>query len=106
MDRAIVVGLIQNIAILLTFSMLYDLFWERTDKSRNIILRIASGFVLGGIGIILILSPWTFKTGLFFDTRSVMLCVTGLFFGPIPTLIAMTIVGLYRLSLGGPGVWM
>jgi len=106
MDGAIVVGLIQNIAILLTFSMLYDLFWERTDKSRNIILRIASGFVLGGIGIILILSPWTFKTGLFFDTRSVMLCVAGLFFGPIPTLIAMAIVGLYRLSLGGPGVWM
>ena len=106
MGETIVIGLIQNIAILLTFSMLYDLFWERTDKSRNIILRIASGFVLGGIGIILILSPWTFKTGLFFDTRSVMLCVTGLFFGPIPTLIAMTIVGLYRLSLGGPGVWM
>lgn len=106
MDGAIVVGLIQNIAILLTFSMLYDLFWERTDKSRNIVLRVASGFVLGGIGIILILSPWTFKTGLFFDTRSVMLCVAGLFFGPIPTLIAMTIVGLYRLSLGGPGVWM
>ena len=57
MGETIVIGLIQNIAILLTFSMLYDLFWERTDKSRNIILRIASGFVLGGIGIILILSP-------------------------------------------------
>ncbi len=57
MGETIVIGLIQNIAILLTFSMLYDLFWERTDKSRNIILRIASGFVLGGIGVILILSP-------------------------------------------------
>jgi len=106
MDGTIVIGLIQNIAILLTFSMLYDLFWERSESSRNIILRFAAGLVLGGIGIVLILSPWTFKTGLFFDTRSVMLCIAGLFFGPIPTLIAMVVVGLYRFILGGTGVWM
>ena len=106
MNGTIVIGLIQNIAILLTFSMLYDLFWERNESSRNIMLKLAAGFVLGGIGIVLFLTPWTFKIGLFFDTRSVMLCIAGLFFGPIPTLIAMAIVGIYRFVLGGAGVWM
>ncbi len=106
MNGTIVIGLIQNIAILLTFSMLYDLFWERNERSRNIVLKLGAGIVLGCIGIILILSPWTLRTGIFFDTRSVMLCVAGLFFGPVPTLIAMFIVGLYRFILGGSGVWM
>jgi PAS domain S-box-containing protein len=106
MDGTIVIGLIQNIAILLTFSMLYDLFWERSQHSRSMILRFAAGLVLGGIGIVLILSPWTFKDGIIFDTRSVMLCVAGLFFGPIPTVIAMFIVGIYRYMLGGSGLWM
>jgi len=106
MNESIVIGLIRNIAILLTFSMLYDLFWVRIENSKIIYFKIAAGLVLGGIGIVLFLTPWTFTPGIFFDTRSIMLSVSGLFFGPVPTLIAMLIVGLYRLFLGGPGVWM
>ncbi|MBV5282709.1 MAG: PAS domain S-box protein [Paludibacter sp.] len=106
MGGTIVIGLIQNIAILLTFSMLYDLFWERNHSSGSLLLKFAAGFALGGIGIVLILSPWTFQDGIIFDTRSVLLCIAGLFFGTIPTVIAMLVVGLYRFTLGGSGVWM
>lgn len=106
MGETIVIGLIQNIAILLTFSMLYDILWERNKGSRNVIVKLCAGFVLGGIGIVLIMSPWVYSHGLFFDTRSVLLCIAGLFFGTIPTVIAMLVVGLYRFTLGGSGVWM
>lgn len=106
MGETIVIGLIQNIAILLTFSMLYDILWERNKGSRNVIVKLCAGFVLGGIGIVLFLSPWVYSHGLFFDTRSVLLCIAGLFFGTIPTVIAMLVVGLYRFTLGGSGVWM
>jgi PAS domain S-box-containing protein len=106
MGESIIIGLIQNIAILLTFSMLYDYFWSRNEKPNNNYFKIGSGVVLGGIGIVLILTPWHFVPGIFFDTRSVMLSVAGLFFGPAPTFIAMAIAGLYRLSIGGGGTMM
>jgi PAS domain S-box-containing protein len=106
MEESIVVGLIQNIAILLTFSMLYDYFWSRNENRKSIYFKISSGIVLGGIGIILILTPWHFIPGIFFDTRSVMLSISGLFFGPLATITAMIVTGLYRIYTGGGGVFM
>jgi signal transduction histidine kinase/CheY-like chemotaxis protein len=51
-------------------------------------------------------SPWTMMPGIVFDTRSVMLAVTGVFFGAIPTIIAMLIAAIVRFFMGGDGVWM
>ncbi|MDP3432031.1 MAG: PAS domain S-box protein [Bacteroidota bacterium] len=106
MGESIIIGLVQNIAILLTFSMLYDFFWSRNEKLNNNYFKIGSGIILGGIGIVLILTPWHFIPGVFFDTRSVMLSIAGLFFGPVPTITAMIIAGLYRLYVGGAGAMM
>ena len=51
-------------------------------------------------------TPWILIPGINFDTRSIMLSVSGLFFGPIPTITAMVITGTMRLAIGGDGVWM
>ncbi len=106
MDESIIIGLVQNIAILLAFCMLYDYFWSRNEKLDNIYFKIGSGAVLGAIGIVLILTPWHFVPGIFFDTRSVMLSIAGLFFGPVPTITAMIITVLYRIFMGGAGTIM
>lgn len=106
MNESIIIGLIQNIAILLTFSMLYDYFWSRNENQKSIFFKIGSGIVLGGIGIVLILTPWHFMPGVFFDTRSVMLSIAGLFFGPVPAIAAMIITGTYRIIAGGAGAAM
>jgi hypothetical protein len=106
MKDTFLLGLIQNIAVLLTFSMLYDYFWARNSGRRTFLYKLGTGFFVGGVGVVLILTPWTFTEGLFFDTRSVLLSVSGLFLGGIPTVIAMLILAIYRLVLGGPGVWM
>ena len=106
MKESIIIELLQNITVLLTFSMLYDYFWSRKENHRNILFRISSGLALGGVGIVLILTPWHFSPGIFFDTRSIMLSISGLFFGLIPTLTAMVIIGIYRLYLGGGGTLM
>lgn len=37
-----------------------------------------------------------------FDTRSVLLAISGLFIGPVPTLIAMLAAAIYRGLLEGP----
>lgn len=106
MKESIILGLIQNTSILLVFSMLYDFFGSRNEQSKSLLIKIATGVILGGIGVVLILTPWTFIPGIFFDTRSVMLSVAGLFFGPVPTITAMIITGSYRLYMGGDGVLM
>lgn len=106
MEDSIVVGLIRNVAILLTFSVLYDNFWLGRQMKNRVLSQILAGIFLGLIVIVLIITPWDFKDGIFFDARSVLLAISGLFFGPIPTLIAMLISSLYRIYLGGAGMYM
>ena len=106
MNDSIVVALLQNTAILLAFSMLYDYLWVGEEKSKKLSDKITTGLILGGIGIIIMLSPWTMKPGLVFDTRSVMLSISGVFFGFVPTVIAMLATGIFRILEGGEGMWM
>jgi signal transduction histidine kinase/CheY-like chemotaxis protein len=106
MNDSIIVGLLQNTAILLALSYIYDYWWNRNDEPKNILNKIFTGFVIGTIGIILMLTPWILIPGLVFDTRSVVLSVSGLFFGKLPTTIAIIITSIFRFSLGGDGLWM
>jgi signal transduction histidine kinase/CheY-like chemotaxis protein len=106
MNEQQVISLIQNIAILLAFALLYENFWLRNDKLKGILQRTVTGLVLGIIGIVLMFTPWTLTPGLAFDTRSVMLAVSGVFFGAVPTVIAMILVGVTRFFMGGDGMWM
>lgn len=106
MEESIFIELLQNTALLFTFSMLYDYFWSRNENRKKLFFKIGSGMVLGGVGIVLILTPWHYVPGIFFDTRSIILSISGLFFGMVPTITAMILSGLYRLCLGGGGEWM
>lgn len=106
MSESIVIGLIQNIALLMAFAMLYENFWLRNDNPRSFPSKVFSGFVLGGIGLVLMFTPWQMDPGLVFDARSVMLAVSGLFFGAVPTVIAMAVVSVVRFFMGGEGMWM
>lgn len=99
-------GLLLNTAVLLSFSMLYDNFWVKYEGNRNILIKLLMGSIIGGIGIVLMLTPWTFLPGVVFDTRSVMLGISGLFFGAIPTFVAVIIDVVFRWQISGDGVWM
>lgn len=74
-------------------------------QSRKVFNNILSGIILGLLGIVLALIPWTFKTGIFFDSSSILFCISGLFFGPVSTLIAMFIVVIYRIILSESEVY-
>ena len=101
MSSSSVLALVQNVALLLAMAVIFDTtvqFWKiKGRKFRQILL----GFLLGGIGIVLINTPWTYGKGLIFDTRSILLALAGVFFGTIPTVIAMVITAVYRFSQGG-----
>ncbi len=106
MKETDIIDLLQNIAILLAFTMLYENFWLKNEVSKRLWSKIITGLFLGGIGIVLILTPWTLSPGILIDSRSILLSISGLFFGPIPTITAMLLTGFFRVVMGGDGMWM
>ncbi len=106
MKMSILLGLVNNAALLLALGLLYDSISIRQKAWQWGREQILTGLVIGGIGIVVMLSPWEYASGLVFDTRSVLLGISGLFFGAVPTLIAMAMTIGLRLYQGGVGAGM
>lgn len=102
MNNNLLLGLLQNGAILLAFSVVYDFYWVSKSFSSKVVI----GSLVGLTTTILMLTPWTYVPGITFDTRSIVLGLSGLFFGTIPTLIAMVVAAFVRYQQGGSGIWM
>ncbi|MBA3074380.1 MAG: PAS domain S-box protein [Anaerolineae bacterium] len=96
-----ILALIQNAALLLAMAVVFDTTIHYWKIKGNFVKQALLGCLLGGIGIVLMNTPWKYGEGLIFDTRSILLSLSGLFFGTIPALIAMAITAVYRLSQGG-----
>jgi diguanylate cyclase (GGDEF)-like protein len=95
--------LAQN-AILL-FALVFVYATTNFNAKTNIYRKILLGLLIGGFTLLIMLNPWKIEEGLFFDTRSVLLSVSGVFYGAIPTLIAGVIAAIYRIWVGGSGVY-
>ncbi len=91
-----------NASVLLILGILYDAMIK--TKYLNLSSKVLNGIFLGLTGVIIMSMPWTFRSGVYIDARSILLSVTGLFFGLIPTLIAAAITACYRILIGGQGM--
>lgn len=100
------IDIVQNISILLAFALLYDYVWLKYEEKNTWFVKIITGGVIGFIAVVLMKTPWVMVEGLIFDVRSVLLSVAGLFFGLVPTLVAVVIAAIVRYWLGGPGMMM
>ncbi|MCX6086052.1 MAG: PAS domain S-box protein, partial [Caldiserica bacterium] len=100
------VALVGNAALLLSLVYIYDLLNVFRWVSSTWIRQAIAGIAVGAVGIFVMLMPWTFVPGITFDTRSVLLAVSGLFFGTIPTVVAVLMTAALRVALGGGGVVM
>ena len=100
-----IIGMINNAALLLALCLLYDMMGFKLDTKKTFKQQILSAVVLGGIGLAIMSNPWDFGQGVVFDTRSVLLAVSGFFFGTLPVAIAMLFTGVYRFISGGAGMW-
>lgn len=106
MDIDFFTGLLHNIALLLASGVVFDLYWKQSETSLTLPKKLQIGILLSLIGIIVMITPWRLSEGLVFDGRSILLSNSGLFFGPIPTLVAMLATGAFRIMTGGDGVYM
>jgi len=98
-------SLVFNAVLLLVVVLVLDL--ATTQRQAELLQRrdLLAGFILGGIGIGIMMSPLTLLPGVVFDVRSVLLAISGLYFGVIPTAVAMAMTAAYRLALGGVAAW-
>jgi len=102
MGSNILVALITNAALLMVFSLIYEVVFLLPAKYRRM-QPAFSGVLISLICIAIMNMPFELQPGLVFDTRSILISVTALLFGPIPTMILVPVAAVYRLSIGGVG---
>ncbi len=101
-----ILPLIHNASLLLTLVLLHDIVVSSRRGAPSLGGLVFSGIILGSIGVAISLTPLHFSPGIIYDTRSVLISVSGLFLGTVPTLLAMLITALNRVFIvGGVGAW-
>lgn len=105
MEKYFIIELLQNIAIMVSFVILYDYFWLKFEK-QTWLNKIYAGLAISLIAIVIMFTPFHYTSTIIFDVRSVLLSVTGLFFGLIPTVLTAIAALIVRISQGGDGMYM
>ncbi len=103
MEQTIMSALINNAAMLLVLSVIYEAT-HRLPTRYSRIQPVFSGLLIAVICIAVMLIPFKLRPGLVYDTRTILLSVTALVFGPIPTAIAAGAATIFRIIIGGYGV--
>lgn len=96
-----------NASLLLALAFIFDIAASRWRVSQTLkgVRPWLAGVGIGILGVLIMVRPLHLLPGVVFDTRSVLLGVSGLFFGTLPTAIAMLLTAIFRLYEGGVGAW-
>lgn len=105
MNKEIISGLVYNASLLLSISIVYNLLFLKYEKD-SIWKNIITGVIIGFLSILLMEIPVRIVPGIIFDTRSILVSVTAMFFGFIPVSVAAAIIITRRIIIGGNGVLM
>ncbi|HCR89694.1 MAG TPA: hypothetical protein DIW50_04360, partial [Prolixibacteraceae bacterium] len=98
------VELVYNAALLVTLSVFYGAL-TRFRKGNNFLYRIFVGLLFGLIVIAGMNIPVKYEPGIIYDGRSVILILSGLFGGGVVSGVTILIAGVYRILIGGIGVY-
>ncbi len=102
MNSTTFITLVNNVALLLAMGVLYDAFSIRRT-GLSFWAKCVAGLLIGLIGITIMSMPLSLVSGVIIDARSILLSVSGLFFGVIPSVIAAVMTICFRLFEGGQG---
>ncbi len=93
-----------NTILLMGLAVIYSIFPLRQNID-NITRKVIVGLVGGVIGISIMASSYELSPGLVFDARAVAMLTIGMFLGTVPALIAGTFMILFRIYIGGAGMY-
>lgn len=105
MQNEIFHGLLDNIALLFLLSVIYELNILSNLKRFKSLGDYVKGLMIAVIGIIIMTFPFTLESGIIFDTRSILIGSAGLVFSMPTILVASVVLIIYRLIIGGIGMW-
>ncbi len=94
-------ALMKNASLLIALAYVHSLL-PTSEHRLGGLRQLGLGLLLGLIGITIITTSYPFRDGIIFDTRSILIGVTGLYFGLIPTVVVVLATGAFRLMQGGP----
>jgi hypothetical protein len=78
MNKAFFLQLVFNASLLLTLALIYDLLAVHWRIGRASLRQVPVGVIIGSVGVIVMLASWKLDPGIVFDTRSILLAVSGL----------------------------
>ncbi len=99
------IELIHNTALLVALTTIYQVASSR-NKKNPFTQTLFFGFLFGIAGVIGMMTPVQYGNGVIFDGRSIILFVAGMFGGPFVAALSASIIGAYRIWLGGAGVYI
>lgn len=102
MDILFAKDLFTNMAMLLSASILSNYIYALSMKNPRF-KELLIGLTNGMIGILLLVNTVRLNSWIVFDTRSILISLTALFFGPVPAFVAAPIIIAYRIFMGGAG---
>ncbi|WP_415898144.1 EAL domain-containing protein [Neptuniibacter sp. QD57_21] len=105
METSSFTGLINNVALLLAMGIVYDSLGLQNIRHR-LLRDSVSGVLVGLLAMAVMLTPWELEPGVFFDARWVLISLCGLFFGIVPTCIAVVMAVSLRIFQGGAGIYV
>ena len=98
------VNVLFNIAMLLTLSVFFTTYPFKNPR-KLYSYHILVGIVIGVVGILVMLNPFILEEGVVFDSRSILIVVSGMVFGLTPTLIGSGMIAVFRILKGGVGLY-
>ncbi|NLY70730.1 MAG: PAS domain S-box protein [Clostridiales bacterium] len=101
MQQQIINALINNAALLIILSLIYELTYHIFP--RSLIKQILTGILIALTCVAIMLMPFKLLPGIVFDTRSILISVTALIVGPIATIITVVAAIFLRVFQGGMG---
>ncbi len=104
MDMNMIMAFLANILLLLGIAVVYSIF-PTDSKICPTLKSIIMGILISIIGITIMSTPYELAPGVVFDARAVVISMTGMFIGLIPTIIAALFMSLYRIYIGGAGAF-
>jgi PAS domain S-box-containing protein len=101
----VIIELIYGLSLLVAIIVLSGFIDERFDR-KELAGKIFQGLLFGTAALIGMLNPFELEKGLFFDGRTIVISLCTFFFGPLPGIISLLPALLYRISVGGIGIYM
>jgi len=104
MNFEIVTAFLENILLLLSIAAVYSIF-PLNSKLSDFWKRFIMGLLISSVGIVIMSTSYELAPGVILDARSILLSITGMFIGFIPTMMVAVSMIVYHLYIGGPGAF-